>query len=195
MSEINWIGLIPFLVVLLGTPGPAIISLLYSGINYGFKNSIPYFLGIVVGLFPNFLISAFSVGILLDFSTIYSILKYAMLAYILYLAYKIAISRPLNADDDTKPLHFSQGVLLSVLNPKGYATALSAISQFSIVDSYLYSTALIMVIYVAIAFVLQGSWCFAGQYLKSLFSHPKWYMPVNITLAVMLILSVVMAYI
>lgn len=193
MAEFNWISLIFFSIILLATPGPAVISLLYSGINYGFMKSLPFFFGILLGFAFNLLISAFSAGALLDFTLVYDTLKYAMLAYILYLSYKIATSTPLDADGDTKPLNFYQGVLLNLLNPKAYVASLSAISQFSIVDEYVYSTAFVIIINIAVAFVFQGAWCFAGQYLKNLFSHPKWYRPLNILLAVMLTLSVILA--
>ncbi|MDD9799618.1 MAG: hypothetical protein OXU29_04040 [Gammaproteobacteria bacterium] len=33
MSDFNWLGLIIFSIILLATPGPAVISLFYSGIN------------------------------------------------------------------------------------------------------------------------------------------------------------------
>ena len=76
--ELNWFELIAFTSVLLGTPGPATISLLYSGINYGFKKSLPYFLGIIIGFFCNLLIAAFGISAILEYQLIYNIHYYCI---------------------------------------------------------------------------------------------------------------------
>ena len=194
MPEFNWLGLIVFSSILLGTPGPAVISLLYSGINYGFKRSLPYFFGIIAGFLFNLLISALGAGVLLNYAVVYNALKYAMLAYIFYLAYKIATSTPLNKKEALKPLNFSQGVLLNLLNPKAYVASLSAISQFSVVDYYVYSAFWVVAINLVIVVLVNSAWCLAGQTIRHLFAHPKWYRPVNYFLGVMLVLSVVLTY-
>ena len=194
MHEFNWIGLIVFSTVLLGTPGPAVISLFYSGINYGLKNSLPYFFGVLVGFMFNLVICAFGVGVILEFETVYSALKIAMLGYICYLAYRIATSAPLDAVGETKPLHFMQGILLNLLNPKAYVAAMSAISQFSLASNYIQSAFLVVVVNSILALVFHGLWCFSGQYVRRLFAHPKWYRTINVLLAVLLVLSVTIVY-
>ena len=194
MSELNWVGLIVFSIILLATPGPAVISLLYSGINYGFKKSLPYFCGIAVGFVFNLAISAFGVGAVLQFTTAYTILKIAMLGYIFYLAYKIATSTPLGAADENRRLRFGHGVLLNLLNPKAYVAAMSAMSQFSLPAHYAQSVALIVAVNLTVVIIFQGLWCYSGQYVRRLFDHPKWYKPINVSLAVLLVLSVVLAY-
>lgn len=194
MQEFNWLGLIVFSAILLGTPGPAVISLFYSGINYGLKKSLPYFFGTLIGFMFNLVICAFGAGVILEFATVYSVLKIAMLGYISYLAYRIATSAPLDATGEAKPLYFMQGVLLNLLNPKAYVAAMSAISQFSLVSNYIQSAFWIVVINFTLVFVFQGLWCFSGQYIGRLFSHPKWYRAINVLLAVLLVLSVTITY-
>jgi len=194
MSEFNWFGLAVFSAVLLATPGPAVISLLYSGVNYGFRKSLPYLFGIITGFVFNLVVSALGAGALLEFDGVYTALKFVMLGYIFYLAYKIATSAPLGDGGEAKPLHFFQGVLLNMLNPKAYTAALSAISQFSLVDHYAQSAFWIVIVNAAIVFVVDVSWCFSGQYLKRLFAHPKWHKWVNVSLASLMVLSVVWTY-
>lgn len=194
MSDFNWLGLAVFSVVLLATPGPATISLLYSGINYGFKKSLPYLFGVTAGFVFNLAVSALGAGALLEFDAVYTTLKLVMLGYILYLAYNIATSAPLDGGGEARPLHFLQGVLLSMLNPKAYTAALSAISQFSLVDRYAQSAFWIVAVNVFIVLFANASWCFSGQYLKRLFAHPKWHKRANVSLAVLLVLSVAPAY-
>ncbi len=194
MYDFNWLGLSVFAFVLLATPGPAVISLFYSGINYGFVKSLPYFFGVLLGFVFNLALCAFGAGVILEFSTAYTGLKILMLGYILYLAYKIATSAPLDADGEVQPLHFWQGVLLNVLNPKAYIAAMSSISQFSLVSNYWESTLWIVAINFMMAFVFQGMWCYCGQFVQLLFSHPKWFRRINIALAALLVMSVAYAY-
>ena len=153
--ELNWFELIAFTSVLLGTPGPATISLLYSGINYGFKKSLPYFLGIIIGFFCNLLIAAFGISAILEYQLIYNILKYTLLLYILYLAYKIATSTPFVENTESKPLLFSQGLLLNLLNPKAYIAVVSILSQFSVVNEYWYSVFYIIIINLSFVLILE----------------------------------------
>ena len=190
MSEFNWPGLVVFSAVLLATPGPAVISLFHSGINYGFKNSLPYFFGIFVGFVFNLAVSALGAGAILEFDGVYAALKAVMLGYVFYLAYKIATSAPLDDGGDSKPLHFLQGVLLNILNPKTYIAALSAISQFSLAGHYAQSVFWIVVVNASIVFLFNGLWCFSGRHLQRFFAHPKWYKSVNLLLAILLVLSV-----
>ncbi len=195
MSELNVIGLIAFSAVLMGTPGPAVISLLYSGINYGFKRSLPFLFGITLGFFGNLVLSALGVGVVLANEAIFTVLKFALLGYIFYLAYKIATSPPLGENDASTPLSFYQGVLLNLLNPKAYVACISAISQFSVAENYWPSVRWIVLINLTLAFILQGSWCYVGGFLKRLFSHPKWSGWANRALAVVLVLSVLWSYV
>jgi len=194
MHEFNWLGLMVFSTVLLATPGPAAVSLLYSGINYGFKKSLPYLFGIITGFIFTLAVSALGAGALLEFAALYTALKFVMLGYIFYLAYKIATSAPLDGDGEAKPLHFFQGVLFNMLNPKAYTAALSAISQFSLVDHYPQSAFRIVVVNACIVFVVDVWWCFSGQYLRRLFAHPKWHQWVNVSLAILLVMSVALTY-
>ena len=77
------------------TPGPNNLMLLASGVNFGFKPTVPHLLGISAG----FLVMAFAVGLgLAEFFTrlpwLYGVLKWAGAIYLLYLAWRIANSAP-----------------------------------------------------------------------------------------------------
>ena len=75
------------------TPGPNNTMLLASGVNFGFRRSIPHAMGISVG----FMVLVISVGLGLGevfkvFPWAYTVLRYVGAAYLLYLAWKIAQS-------------------------------------------------------------------------------------------------------
>src|SRR5688572_22321069 len=100
-----------FAVVSSITPGPNNLMLLASGVNFGFRATVPHMLGISIGLF--ILILAVGFGLAEVFSQLpwsYSILKWSGAIYLLYLAWRIAISGPPeNANSNArsaKPLSF-----------------------------------------------------------------------------------------
>ena len=89
------------------TPGPNNLMLLASGVNFGFRPTVPHMLGISSG----FLVMAFAVGVGLagvftQLPWLYGVLKWVGTAYMLYLAWRIANSAP---PEDTapgkKPIH------------------------------------------------------------------------------------------
>lgn len=83
------------------TPGPNNTMLLASGVNFGFRRSIPHALGISVG----FMVLVISVGLGLGevfkaWPWAYTALRYIGAAYLLYLAWKIATSSAMSDDTD-----------------------------------------------------------------------------------------------
>ncbi|HUV15297.1 MAG TPA: LysE family transporter, partial [Pelolinea sp.] len=57
MSSINWMPLLVFLLITALSPGPNNLSCVSMGVNYGYKNSIVYIMGIVAGMVTQALIS------------------------------------------------------------------------------------------------------------------------------------------
>src|SRR5690242_6789116 len=102
MSPDTLLAFSMFALVTSVTPGPNNLMLLASGVNFGFRSSVPHMLGICSG----FLLMVLAVGIGLAevFSRhpwVYSLLKWVGAIYMLYLAWCIATSVSL---DDT-PTH------------------------------------------------------------------------------------------
>src|SRR5947199_10078510 len=90
-----------FMVVMYFTPGPNNIMLLASGLTYGFRRTIPHIAGIVIGF--AFMVGAVGLGlgtVFLAYPILQTILKYAGAAYLIYLAAVIAMSKPVEPDQD-----------------------------------------------------------------------------------------------
>src|SRR5207244_7123659 len=88
-----------FMVVMYFTPGPNNIMLLSSGLTYGFRRTIPHIAGITVGF--AFMIGAVGLGlgtVFIAYPVLQTILKYAGVAYLIYLAAQIAMSEPPKPD-------------------------------------------------------------------------------------------------
>jgi len=114
--------------VVMGSPGPATISVTAIGAAFGLRNSLRYTSGIILGTAAVLLVVATGItAVLTSMPGVAPVLAVASAAYILYLAYKIATAPPLAARESGAVLPtFLGGFLLAVANPKAYV-ALAAV--------------------------------------------------------------------
>ena len=188
------VGAFAFAMVLYGTPGPAIISLTASGATYGFRRSVPYLLGLIMGTLVTVAVAAFGLGYLItEFPVVYLTLRYVSLVYIFYLAYRIARGG-MAASEDPKPWHFGHGILLSLVNPKAYVAAIAMITQFATTgEGYTQSVMILTVVVAMVLLIVDTAWLYAGQWMKTLFASPGAARALNWTLAIALVASVLLA--
>ncbi len=116
------------------TPGPNNLMLMASGANYGFQRTIPHMLGIGIGFV--LMVILVGLGLIQLFDVIpqsYKLLKFCSVAYLIYLAYKIASAGAPMATkvSQQKPFSFLQAALFQWVNPKAWTMALTAISVYS----------------------------------------------------------------
>src|SRR6266511_3451325 len=101
----RWGSAGPLLVTslaIMGSPGPATISLTAAGSAYGVRRSLGYLIGIIVG--TTIVLVAVATGItaaLLAVPAVRSVLIAISAAYILWLAYHVATASPLAAETAT----------------------------------------------------------------------------------------------
>ena len=120
-----------FALITTFTPGPNTISSHAMGLNYGYRKSLPYFSGIATGFFSIMLLSAALATILQQLMP--SVVTYLTIAgslYILYLAYHVFTSSYSFSQTVVKPLGYSNGLLLQLLNPKVIILGLTVYSTF-----------------------------------------------------------------
>ncbi len=173
------------------TPGPNNLMLMASGANYGFKNSLPHMFGVGIGF--TLMVVLVGLGIIQLFDSYplsYQILKVFSVAYLLYLAAKIALSTSTidNKLVKAKPMSFMQAVMFQWVNPKAWTMALTAISVYAPAKDF---TA---VLFVALVFGLINlpcisSWTLLGQKIQGFLNSRKRLRAFNVTMASLLILS------
>lgn len=79
------------------TPGPNNMMLFASGVNFGFVRTVPHMLGIGAGFFLLLIAVGFGLGALLhSVPLLYTALKFAGGAYLVWIAWKIGTSRSLS---------------------------------------------------------------------------------------------------
>ena len=116
------------------TPGPNNLMLMASGANFGYLSSIPHMAGVVIGFAAMlFLVGVGLIGVFDSVSWSYTVLKVVSVAYLVYLAWKIATAAPPEdaADEGGKPFTFLQAALFQWVNPKAWTIGLTAITVYA----------------------------------------------------------------
>jgi threonine/homoserine/homoserine lactone efflux protein len=189
MTWESFLALLLYAFVSSITPGPNNFMLLASGVNFGFTRTIPHMLGIGVGFVVLLLAVGFGLGALLTaFPPLHLALKIAGGAYLLYLAWKIAMSRSMGSARESrgKPMTFMQAALFQWVNPKAWVMAVSAMAIYTSATAPFYSVVLISLAFGLVNLPCVSSWAGFGVALRGFLADPvrlKWF---NITMGLLL---------
>lgn len=170
------------------TPGPNNLMLMASGANFGFRRSIPHMLGIGIGFV--FMLVAVGLGLsgLFErYPAAYGALTVISIAYLIYLAWKIASAAPpADRPDDATPMTFIQAALFQWVNPKAWAMALTAVTVYAPSRD---SQAIILVglIFGLINLPAVSSWTLLGQQMQRFLTSRTRLRAFNLTMATLLL--------
>ena len=186
-----FIALVTFAFVSSITPGPNNLMLLASGVNFGFRRTIPHMLGIGIGFTFMVIVVGLGLGKLFElYPEIYTGLRVAGGLYMLWLAWKIANSGPVEEGRSRgKPLSFIQAALFQWVNPKAWVMAVTAIATYTLPNEYLWSVLLVGLVFGAVNLPSVSAWALFGTGLRHVLSNPRVLRMFNITMAVLLVLS------
>ncbi|MEI9429613.1 LysE family translocator [Mesorhizobium sp. Cs1299R1N3] len=182
--------------VVMGSPGPATISVTAVGAAFGLRDSLRYTGGIVLGTIAVLLAVATGVmAVLGSMPKLAPLLVGASAAYILYLAFKIATAPPLavRAADASRPTWLA-GFLLAVANPKAYVAiaAVFAGASSSAGDAELRLWTKLTVLAVMIV-VIHAVWLLAGAAFSRFLRRPVASRIINLVFAATLLLTTALA--
>ncbi|MCO5065433.1 MAG: LysE family translocator [Rhizobiaceae bacterium] len=189
MSHETLAALLVYAFVTSITPGPNNFMLLASGVNFGFVRTIPHMCGIGFGFFTLLMGVGFGLGALLTaFPQLHLALKVLGGAYLLYLAWKIAMSRKMDEGTGAAagPMNFVQASLFQWVNPKAWVMAITAMALYQDAENPYWSVLLIGVVFALTNFPTVSTWAAFGVALRGFLSDPvrlKWF---NICMGVLL---------
>jgi len=185
-------ALMGFAFITVITPGPNNLMLMASGANFGFRRTVPHMLGIGLGM--PLMVVLVGIGIMQMFDAwpqSHTILKVVSVAYLLYLAWKIAnASPPDNATTEGKPMTFLQSAAFQWVNPKAWTMALSAITLYAN-DRDLLAVLWVAGAYVSVSFISTTSWTAMGQQLRQLLKNPVRLKVFNLVMAILLVATLI----
>ena len=182
--------------VVMGSPGPATISVTAIGAAFGLRNSLRYASGIILGTVAVLLVVATGItAILTSMPGVAPVLAVASAAYILYLAYKIATAPPLAARDSGAVLPtFVGGFLLAVANPKAYvaiAAVLAGSATAAGADALGVPARLAVLILMIVA--IHVVWLLAGAAFAQYLRQPLASRIINLVFAATLVVTTALA--
>lgn len=143
-----------FALVTTITPGPNNTMLLASGVNFGFRRTMPHLFGISIGVAILMLCVGFGLGEAFKrLPLLYTLLEVASVAYLLYLAWRIGTSGEVKAHGaKSRPMTFIEAAAFQWVNPKAWMMVLTAATTIRLSADYGMNAA-----WMAILFILIGS--------------------------------------
>ena len=145
------------------------MALMATGARFGLRPALAFVAGVVIGkqliIWP---IGFGLMGVLISYPFLFTFLKFASAAYIIYLAWKVANLR-LNAkaEGGVAP-GFSAGLIVHPLNPKAWAMITAGFTNFvPAATPTLQATAVVAICLLICQVLLHPLWCWGGDRLAA----------------------------
>lgn len=186
------IAFIVFAAAMLYTPGPNNVMLMASGLNYGFRRSLPHVAGVTIGF--SFLVCVIGLGlgaVFAAYPVLHTILKYAGTAYLIYLALIIAMSGSADSagGESGRPMTFLGAAAFQWVNVKGWVIAVGTITAYAAIASYPWNILTLSALLLAVGLTSSVTWVLFGSSLQSLVRSPRAVRIFNVTMALLLLAS------
>lgn len=173
------------------TPGPNNTMLLVSGANFGFRSTIPHILGVNLGFSVMVLAVGLGVGgVFTALPILHDGLRYGGALYLLYLAWQIARSGSLDAEEsDGKPLSFLQAAAFQWVNPKAWIMAIGAVATYTPQNGFFLNILIVTMMFALINGPCIIAWAGFGTMLKGFLGNPIHLRIFNVMMALLLVAS------
>lgn len=182
--------------LLLITPGPGVLSTAGVGASFGVQAGYRYVFGLFIGtnLVAVAVVTGLA-GIVLTVPALRTILLYASVAYLCYLALRIALAGSSIAFIDAdKPPGIIDALILQAINPKAYVVNTALFTGFAFQNLSLWQETLWKFIIInAIWIPIHLLWLGAGISLKKLALSTRAQRIINVFMALSLLSVVVLA--
>lgn len=185
------LGLVAFAFVSSITPGPNNLMLLASGANFGLRRSLPHMLGISLGHAFMVLLLGLGLGqIFVTWPVTHTVLKVLAVAYMAWLAWKIATAAAPEGKESTgKPFTFLQAAAFQWVNPKAWVMGVTAVTVYTAPEAGWLGAALVAIVFCATNFPSVSIWAWMGTQVARWLSSPARLRAFNWTCAALLIVS------
>ena len=186
-----FLALFTFAVVTCFTPGPNNLMLMASGLNFGFPRTLAHVLGVAIGFSFMLVAMGFGIaGIFTAYPELYALLRVVCIAYLLWLAWRIATAGPVeDGEARGRPMTFLEAAAFQWVNPKGWAIALSAIATYIAADRVIVSVLIVAAMFGVVGFGSAATWAMFGTSLRRILQNPRTVRVFNIMMAVLLVAS------
>ncbi|HEY2983913.1 MAG TPA: LysE family transporter [Jatrophihabitantaceae bacterium] len=181
-------------LAIMGSPGPATISLTAAGAAFGVRRSVGYLVGIIAGTVAVLVAVATGItAVLLSFPAVRPVLIGVSAAYILWLAYHLATASPQAQTQDAHAPSLLGGALLGVANPKAWVAIAAVFASARLAHSATVDAAVKAAVLAAMIVLINTVWLIAGASFAPVLREPRRARIVNVVLAVTLIAATAVA--
>lgn len=182
--------------LLLITPGPGVLSLAGVGAAFGRHSGLNYLLGLLIG--TNLVALAVITGlaaIVLSIPWLRNVLLIASIAYLLWLAFRIATSgSKIGFITAPKKPGIYDGILLQIINPKAYVVNTALFTGYPFANQTLMVETLTKFLVINVIWIMiHMLWLYAGITLQSMNLKPTTQRGINILMGVAMLIVVVLA--
>ncbi len=170
------------------TPGPNNLMLMASGANFGVRRTVPHMLGVAIGF--SVMVVAIGVGLAGVFEVFpwaHTVLTVLSVAYLLWLAWKIATAAPPSEGEAVgHPFTFMQAAAFQWVNPKAWAMGLSAVTVYAPSQDF-GAILLISTIFGLVNLPSIAVWTVMGQQLQRFLAVPGRLRVFNVAMGALLV--------
>lgn len=172
------------------TPGPNNVMVMASGVNFGAWRTLPHMLGIAIGFGVMILLTGLGLsGLFRLYPVTLTVLRAASVAYLIYLAWRLATAAPPEARDSAgQPLGFLGAALFQWVNPKAWALALATIGAY-LPDPAPGPALLAALVFAVISFPCVLAWTLLGEGLRHFLTDRRRLRIFNLAMACLLLAS------
>lgn len=189
MSAEVFSALLAYAFVTSVTPGPNNMMLMASGVNFGFRRTIPHMLGIAAGFLVLLLAVGFGLGALIHaVPALQTMMRAVSVFYMLWLAWKIATAKPVgDVSVASQPMTFLQAAAFQWVNPKAWAMGLVAMGAYTNAQSPVLSVVLVAIAFAIVNFPSVSVWAGFGMMLRNVLTDPRRLRIFNVAMACLLV--------
>ncbi|HKT98457.1 MAG TPA: LysE family translocator [Paraburkholderia sp.] len=180
-----------FVVVTTITPGPNNTMLLASGVNFGFRRTVPHILGISAGVVVLMLSVGFGLGeVFRHVPWLYTAMEAASGAYLLWLAWKIGTSGMIKEKSgERRPMRFHEAIAFQWINPKAWMMVLTAATTIRLSADFGVNSVVMAALFYVIGLPCICLWAAFGTGMRRFLDDPRRLRTFNIAMALALVAS------
>jgi threonine/homoserine/homoserine lactone efflux protein len=193
MSTEQTAAFVLFAVVAAVTPGPSNVMLTAAGANGGVVRGLPCLVGVTAGMGLMMFVVPLGLGsLILRNPLVLKALNWAGAALLLWLSWKIATSRRMDSLPESRPVGFIGAAVFQWVNPKSWLVTASAAGAFlhTGAGSPVLQSALLGGLFALVALPSCFVWLAFGATAQRLLQTPRRLRAFNITMGILLALSI-----
>lgn len=190
-------ALVLFAFVSSVTPGPNNALLWASGLQFGFRATLPQIIGTSAGIGVLAVAVAAGLGaVVTGLPEVELALKLVGSLYLLFLAFRLAGGAALQRAQIARPLRVHEAAAFQFLNPKAWLFALAAVSTFRPTDlPVAIGSAIVILTMVVIVLPTASIWAAGGTALHRITASRRAHRALNGGLALLLAVSIAFIWI